>query len=150
MKRNLVGCWDIFCLKTIKQHSYGVTWACLRWSERAVDDCSRIDAITIGLVVLWSRELGLPWCPWRRRVSGCFVPSLPLLPLPAAQAGCRGSGWRHLSLRPGANSLFAFISFLFSFRAFFASLSVREAIHLHPPGWPRNTRITWHSVKNTP
>lgn len=50
---------------------------------------------------------------------------------------------------PAQTLSFAFISFLFSFRAFFASLSVREAIHLHPDSWPRNIRITWHCIKNT-
>lgn len=98
----------------------------------------------------WSCEIGVSRCPWRRQFSGCFVPSLRLL-LPACCPGwLPGLGWRHLSLRPGANSLFAFISFLISFRAFFESLSVREAIHLHLPGWPRNSRITWHSVKKYP
>lgn len=60
--------------------------------------------------------------------------------LPRLTAGLRDDATSRSA--PNANSLFAFISFLVSFRAFFESLSVREAIHLHLPGWPRNSRIT--------
>jgi len=62
--------------------------------------------------------------------------------------GCgRSCGMTPVTLRPAANSTLAFISFLLSFRAFFASLSVRRRFTFtFPAGPPKNTRITLNTV----
>ena len=64
-----------------------------------------------------------------RSSLGIFVPCPSYLPLTVR------FGMTTPLLRPNANSLFAFISFLFSFRAFFASLSVRcRFTYTYPAG----------------
>lgn len=90
-------------------------------------------------------------CPWRRQFSGCVVPSLPLLPLPAAQAGCRGSGMTP-PLAPPRRKLALCVHFipLLIPSILRISVSARSDSPTPFPGWPRNTRITWHSIKNTP